>query len=163
MVLRRIAGDLFSKPSYIERLQETVLALGGNNGLAPWRRRSDPDTAGAKALDWTSLGIGVAEVAAPQQVASLLGIEDSAENQGILRVLGARELMHGAAILVDGDARKLRAGVWARVAGDTLDCALLGVAATRTKRPASFALVTAMVTAVGVADLICALRLSRRQ
>ena len=170
MVLQQLAGYLLSQPTVRERLTEWLPFVGNSRGHARgrrsstfgWQRGSDPDIAAAHALGWTSVGIGLSELIAPQQVLNLLGVEDRAEHRGIVRVLGKRELAHGAAILVNGDESKLRTGVWSRVAGDTLDCALLGAAATMTKRPASFAVVAAMVTAIGVADLVCALRLSSR-
>ena len=46
------------------------------------------------------------------------------------------------------------------MAGDVLDSALLGLAATKTRRPASFAVVAAMVAGIGIADVVCAKRMS---
>src|SRR4051794_28509152 len=107
---------------------------------------------GARALGWASIGIGMTELAAPQKVQDMLGLEDKPSHRGILRVLGVRELMHGLGILTaERPESGLTAGVWSRVAGDVLDTALLGVAATKTKRPGSFAAVAASVAAIGVA------------
>jgi hypothetical protein len=124
----------------------------------------DAAVAAAHTLGWASIGIGLAELVAPDRVESLLGIENGASHRGMLRVLGMRELMHGAGILTEAEVnRQLTAGVWSRVAGDVLDCALLGIAATRTRRPLAFAAVAAAVTAIGVADVCAALKLSRQR
>ena len=109
-----------------------------------------------------SIGIGLAEIAAPRQVQQLLGIDDKPDHRGTLRVLGVRELMHGVSLLAGRAPRELRTGIWSRVAGDALDGALFSAAATKTRRPAMFAAVTAMVLAIGVADVICAVRSSRQ-
>ncbi|HYO26159.1 MAG TPA: hypothetical protein VEQ85_14560 [Lacipirellulaceae bacterium] len=119
---------------------------------------------GARALGWASIGIGVAELASPERVEHMLGIDHQGSHAGILRVLGVRELMHGIGILTAApDNGQLTTGIWSRVAGDALDTALLGLAATKTKRPGSFAVVAAMVTAIGVADLYYAIKASRGQ
>jgi hypothetical protein len=160
--LQKVARNLFSTPTYRERLKELNPFGRDANGSHRLSDRSG-DKAAARALGWASIGIGLTEIAAPKHVEALLGIDVSAENRGILRVLGVRELMHGVGILADGDMRKLAAGVWSRVAGDGLDSALLSAAAAKTKRPSSFAVVAAMVLAIGVADVLCAVRLSRRE
>jgi hypothetical protein len=122
------------------------------------------DTEAARALGWASIGIGLMEIAAPGKVEDLLGIEDSKEQRAILRVLGVRELGHGVSILTeDRPSKEMAASVWSRVAGDVLDSVLLGRAAMKTRRPLSFAMVAASVMAIGVADLLCAQKLSRRQ
>ena len=119
---------------------------------------------GARGLGWASIGIGLTELLAPGQVQSMLGIEDRSSHRGILRVLGVRELLHGIAILAeDRPNRRMASSVWSRVAGDALDSALLGVAATKTSKPTSFAAVAAMVSAIGLFDVLCALKLSGHQ
>lgn len=117
----------------------------------------------ARGLGWASIGIGLLEIAAPVQVESMLGLEDHREHRGIFRVLGAREIMQGVGILTGRQpTRHMSAGVWARVAGDILDTTLLGAAALKTRRPASFTAVAASVIAIGALDLYCALRLQRQ-
>ena len=71
------------------------------------------DQAGATALGWTSIGIGLAEIAAPRQVESMLGIGDG-QNTGILRVLGVREICHGIDLLSHKDPAP---GLLSRIAG----------------------------------------------
>ncbi len=119
------------------------------------------DTLAARGLGWASLGIGLLEVAAPKQVERLLGIDGRAEQQGLLRVLGVRELMHGLGLLTERKpSSTLATGLWARVAGDALDTVLLALAARKTKHPARFAAVSAVVLGIGLLDAICAARAS---
>lgn len=117
----------------------------------------------ARALGWTSLAVGLTELAATRQLAEVMGLDDTPQNRGILRVLGVREVMHGVGILTKTrNNQAMRTGVWSRVLGDALDGALLGVAATKTKRPGAFAAVAAMVAGIGLADVVTALRLQKR-
>ena len=168
-----------SQPSYTERLArqgrhawDAVSERTGDvwddlseRGQHAWDRVSDlPPADAARGLGWASIGIGLAEIAAPKQVQSMLGIEDRPQHRGILRVLGLRELLHGVSILTEHRPNAaMTAGVWSRVAGDVLDTALLGVAATKTRRPGSFAGVAASVLAIGLMDMLTAVRLQRRQ
>jgi hypothetical protein len=119
---------------------------------------------GARCLGLTSIGIGLCELAAPSAVQSVLGLNDNQSHRGILRVLGVREVMHGLGIIRESRInKKLSAGVWSRVAGDVLDGALLGMAATKTKRPLSFALVAGVVTAIALADCYYACAVDRHR
>jgi len=121
-----------------------------------------PETC-ARALGWTSIAVGLTELAATRQLAEVMGLDDTPQNRGILRTLGVRELMHGVGILTETrNNHSMRTGVWARVLGDALDSALLGVAATKTKKPGSFAAVAAMVAGIGLADFVTAVRLQKR-
>ena len=127
-------------------------------------RQAHRDAEAARGLGWASIGIGLAEIAATLQVEAMLGLEDNATHRGILRTLGVREIMHGVGILTEKRPNEAMAtGVCARVAGDVLDSALLGVAAMKTKRPASFAAVTASVMVIGALDLLYSLRLKQHQ
>jgi hypothetical protein len=85
------------------------------------KKTHDTET-GARALGIASIGIGLTELAAPQYVEDMLGIEDRQIHRGILRVLGVRELLHGVGLLTAKRGNgQLSTGVWARVAGDMLD------------------------------------------
>lgn len=114
------------------------------------------DKEAARGLGVASLAIGLTELAAPRQVEHLLGIGDG-RTTGVIRALGVRELMHGVDILSHDDPTP---GVWARIAGDALDGAALAVAATKTRRPLSFAITTAMVLGIVALDVIFAERLA---
>lgn len=73
----------------------------------------------ARLLGWFSIGLGIAEIVAPRQLAGLIGVENK---PGVFRLMGLREIGSGIAIL----SQEQPAGaVWSRVAGDILDLALL--------------------------------------
>jgi len=132
--------------------------------MATYKKQQHGSVSGAYALGLASIGVGLAEMCAPQQVERMLGLEDRKSYRGILRVLGVRELMHGLGILTASPSGgRLSSGVWARVAGDVLDNALLGVAATKTTRPGSFAAVAAAVGGIGAADLYYAFKTPRHE
>ncbi|GGP64592.1 SRPBCC family protein [Saccharothrix coeruleofusca] len=78
-----------------------------------------------RALGWVSLGLGVAQVAAPNAVRRMSGVDDSATSRAVVPLVGARELVHAAGLLAGK-----RAGPWAwtRVAGDAMDLTSLAVA-----------------------------------
>ena len=109
----------------------------------------------ARGLGWVSIAIGVSEIACAKPIARMLGVE-GARTEGILRVLGVREICHGIDILSHRDPTP---GVFARVAGDMLDGALLAVAAKNTTSPAGVATAAALVTPVVVADMVDAAKL----
>src|SRR5919197_6351673 len=75
----------------------------------------------ARGLGWFSIGLGLAEMASPQSVAQLVGIEDGERTRALIRGYGAREIANGIAILSQPDAKWL----WARVAGDVIDLSSL--------------------------------------
>lgn len=112
----------------------------------------------AEGLGWFSIGLGLAELVAPQQLAKLVGVRPSPAVITTLRSMGAREIASGLAIL--GRPASARP-VWSRVAGDALDLALLSSAfgAEGAQRQRT-AIATAAVAGVAVADLLCAYRLS---
>ena len=116
-------------------------------------RRSDGAT--ARGLGWVSIAIGLTELLASRQLDRLLGTGNG-QNAGVFRVLGVRELAHGLDLLTHDDPTP---GIVARLAGDALDGALLGIAATRTDRPSGVVGAAAMVLPVVVADVVEAVRL----
>jgi hypothetical protein len=150
-VKSRLAG--FSFPGYRssrrERGERSERERSSYEGSAP----------GANGLGLASIAIGLAEIAAPAQVQSLLGLRDHPEHRGILRILGIREILHGVSILIDKDDRsRQKVGVWSRVAGDMLDTALLGIAAQKTENPTRFAAVSTSVLIIGVLDMLSAMK-----
>jgi len=110
----------------------------------------------ARALGWLSIGVGLAEVVAPQGVARLIGIQANEGNQRLLRGMGIREIASGLGIL---SRRRPTPWVWSRVAGDALDLALLGSAmrAENTQK-GRVAVATAAVLGVTALDVYCATR-----
>jgi uncharacterized membrane protein len=110
----------------------------------------------AKGLGWFSIGLGLAEMASPQSVAQLVGIEDGDRTRALIRGFGAREIANGVAILTQPDARWL----WARVAGDVVDLSSLAGALQRDgsdRGKVAFGLVS--VAGVMVADILAARQL----
>ncbi|HEX7087719.1 MAG TPA: SRPBCC family protein [Vicinamibacterales bacterium] len=82
----------------------------------------------AGGLGWMSLALGAAATATPERVAHLIGLPDERETRGVIRAVGFREIASGAGIL----ARKPPTGwLWARLAGDVMDLALIGSAFRR--------------------------------
>lgn len=73
----------------------------------------------ARFLGWFSIGLGLAEIVAPRQLAGLIGVDNK---PGLFRMMGLREIGSGIAILSQD---RPAGAVWSRVAGDILDLALL--------------------------------------
>lgn len=81
----------------------------------------------ATALGWFSLALGTAQLVAPGSMARLVGARDDASSRTLMRGLGLREITSGVGILASDAGSSARTGwVWSRVAGDTMDLALLG-------------------------------------
>lgn len=79
----------------------------------------------ATGLGWFSIGLGVAELIAPDRVARLVGVKPTSTSRTLLRVAGARELAAGLGILSND---RPTGWVWSRVAGDVLDLSMIGAA-----------------------------------
>jgi uncharacterized membrane protein len=77
----------------------------------------------ARGLGWLSIGLGVAQIAAPGRVARVIGIDDDKVNRNTMFAIGMRELASGVGILA---RERPAAPVWTRVGGDVMDLALLG-------------------------------------
>jgi uncharacterized membrane protein len=80
-------------------------------------------------LGWASMGLGAPLLTAPGRSAQAIGIEDGPRQRAAVAVVGARELIAAAGLL----GQRKPAWLWARVAGDLMDLALLGNALS--KRP----------------------------
>src|SRR5690348_1119047 len=101
-------------------------------------------------LGWFSIGLGLAEVLAPAAVARAAGIP---QQRALLRLFGCREIASGLAIF---SQRRPAQALWARVAGDVLDLAVLAGAygsprANARKLTASIA----AVAGVAALDVYC--------
>jgi uncharacterized membrane protein len=132
------------------------------HGAAARRISEQRDGAGlSRGLGWFSVGLGIAELAAPRVLARAIGIDHRGRTGAAIRAMGARELANGFGILV----RPRRAlPLWARIAGDAIDLAFLGWA-FGTKRKHTQRLVGAIASVVGVAalDMIASRRTARAQ
>jgi uncharacterized membrane protein len=112
----------------------------------------------AAGLGWFSIGLGLAELAAPHALARFIGLRPDDETVSVLRAFGAREVANGVAILAEPDRA---AWVWSRVGGDAVDLvALLQAEKTDTGRAAAAIGAVMGVTAL---DVMCARQLSGGQ
>jgi uncharacterized membrane protein len=111
----------------------------------------------ARALGWFSLALGFAEAAMPREVGQLAGVRNHSR---LIRLLGAREIATGIGILRN---RRIEPGpVWARVAGDLIDLALLGSASREYRtNQRRLSVATAAVAGVTLLDVMCAQQLSQ--
>ncbi|HEV2088970.1 MAG TPA: SRPBCC family protein [Cryptosporangiaceae bacterium] len=117
----------------------------------------------ARGLGWASLGLGAASVAAPRGVARMIGMDDDDTRRILMRgPVGAREIVAGVGIL---SRRRPVGWLWARVAGDVFDLAVLSAArvanARDTERRRRVTRATAAVALLTVADIVASVRLSR--
>ena len=113
----------------------------------------------ARRLGWLSIGIGLAQIAAPRGVARMIGVDDDETNRNTMFAIGVREIASGVGILM----RDRPAGpVWGRVGGDIMDLALLGRALQSDQsRKNRVAAATAVVAGVTVLDVMAGQALSR--
>ena len=105
-------------------------------------------------LGWFSIGLGLAEVLAPQSVARLIGVHEKRHTK-LLRAYGVRELAAGVAILA---RPKPTYWMWNRVIGDAVDLGTLGRAMRAddvdTRRLRMAMLAVAGVTALDIAKSV---------
>jgi uncharacterized membrane protein len=113
-----------------------------------------------RSLGWLSLALGAPQLARPAQVNRLIGARDDPRSRLLQRFVGIREVAAWAGIL----SRPRPAGwLWARVAGDATDLALLGAAfGVKGSDPRRLAAATASVATVTAVDVFAALRTSRQ-
>ncbi|MBX9679766.1 MAG: hypothetical protein K2X38_13465 [Gemmataceae bacterium] len=121
---------------------------------SPSNGRAAPDGM-AKLLGWFSIGLGLAEMAAPRGMSRTIGAGPDGK---VLPFFGAREIAAGLGILA---GRRPGEWLWGRVAGDAVDLAYLWSAyqsqtgdADRKKLIASMA----AVAGVTVLDVVAAYR-----
>ncbi len=111
----------------------------------------------ARGLGWFGIGLGLAEIVAPETLAELIGIHD---HHALIRSQGLREIATGIGILQQPHAV---GWLWGRVAGDALDLALLTAACTSPgAHRGRITTAAAAVSGVAFADLMCSLKLGRR-
>jgi uncharacterized membrane protein len=105
-----------------------------------------------------SVGLGLAEVLAPRAFGRAVGVGD---HSAIIRMLGVRGIVTGLGMLAD---RAPGNWVWARVAGDAMDLALLGAAASSPDAdPRRIAAAAAGVLGVAALDAYAGQRLTAPQ
>lgn len=106
----------------------------------------------AKGLGWFSLGLGLAEILAPNRLGELIGIAVDGAIRRTMLGLGLREIGAGFGLLGSGERNRW---MWSRVAGDLMDLALLGGAFS--VRRASRGRLASATVAVGAITLLDAL------
>jgi uncharacterized membrane protein len=128
---------------------------GPANGRTSWMSGADAERL-SRALGWLSVGLGLAQIAAPGALARAIGMP---ERPTVMRAFGLREIASGIGILA---GRRPAAWLWARVAGDALDLAALG-AALGSPRARQNRIVAAAVAVAGVSalDVLCSREISR--
>ena len=105
----------------------------------------------ARGLGWFGVGLGLVEVLAPRALGRAVGL---ARHAGLLRLFGLREIASGVLILAAHDPEPW---LWARVAGDGLDGALLAAGLSRDNpRRLRSLLATLAVAPVVALDLLYA-------
>jgi hypothetical protein len=108
----------------------------------------------ARLLGWTSIAVGITEIAATNWLQDELGVDDQ---DTVIRSFGLREILAGVIILNQPGLNKtLAAGLWARVAGDAMDLAALGKAAEQSRNPKGLASITAVVVMITGLDVLIA-------
>jgi len=114
-------------------------------------------------LGWFSLGLGLAEIAAPGTIAGIAGVQDTTTKRTILRspLYGMREVAAGAGILMQD---RPAGWLWSRVAGDLVDISTLALALgspENDRRKVTGALVA--VLGITALDYLCAQNLTQQQ
>jgi uncharacterized membrane protein len=132
----------------------SAIPATGKNGHG-----SGPQDPLAKGLGAFSLALGIPQILAPGRVNRMIGVRDDMKSRMWMRAVGVREIAAGVGIFSE---RRPTEWVWARVAGDTMDLALLGSALrNKSDQPARTLAATGAVVGAFTADLIDSLRLSR--
>jgi uncharacterized membrane protein len=129
--------------------------------MDPYERQESSAGRLAVGLGYFSIALGLAEVAAPDFVARVIGAPPNDRTRNVLRSYGAREIANGVAILTQpGEARLL----WSRVGGDMVDLASLARlfgSSDAGRGRALFA--AASVLGVTALDVLCATQLSAEE
>jgi uncharacterized membrane protein len=122
---------------------------------------SAPEDPMAKGLGVFSFALGIPQILMPRRMNRLIGVRDDTRSRMWMRAVGLREIAAGVGIFSE---RRPTEWVWARVAGDTMDLALLGSALRgRSEQPVRTLAATGAVVSAFAADVVDSVRLSRRQ
>jgi uncharacterized membrane protein len=113
-------------------------------------------------LGWMSLGLGVAQLAAPDTVRRISGVDDSSTSRAVVPLVGVRELVHAAGLLT---SRRKGPWAWTRVLGDAMDLTSLGIAIAHRggRRRRRLLAVTGAIAGITVLDLLTAVQATRAQ
>jgi uncharacterized membrane protein len=121
------------------------------------KARQDEAQRRGRGLGWMSLGLGVAQLAAPDTVRRISGVDDSPTSRAVVPLVGARELVHAAGLLT---SRRKGIWAWTRVMGDAMDLTSLGMAIAHRggRRRRRLVGVTGVVVGITVVDLLTAVQ-----
>ena len=124
------------------------------------KARQDEVQRRGRGLGWMSLGLGVAQLAAPGTVRRISGVDDSQTSRAVVPLVGARELVHAAGLLT---SRRKGVWAWTRVVGDAMDLTSLGMAIAHRggRRRRRLVGVTGAVVGITVVDLLTAVQAIR--
>jgi hypothetical protein len=124
------------------------------------KARQDEVQRRGRGLGWMSLGLGVAQLAAPDTVRRISGVDDSPTSRAVVPLVGARELVHAAGLLT---SRRKGVWAWTRVVGDAMDLTSLGMAIAHRggRRRRRLVGVTGVVVGITVVDLLTAVQATR--
>jgi uncharacterized membrane protein len=115
---------------------------------------SSSSSVAARGLGAFSLGLGSSQLLAPRSVARLVGLKSGRTSETIMQLVGARELLAAVGLL---SGWKPTVWLWSRVAGDSMDLALLTAAMTdRRNQRGRLAAALSMVGGVTLADVLSA-------
>jgi uncharacterized membrane protein len=115
----------------------------------------------AQALGWSSVGLGVAEVAVPRAMCRLVGATDTDASRWVMVGMGMGEMAQGVGVLT---RPRPTAWLWARLVGDVLNLSLLGLVAARNKRNRGrTAIAMANVLALTASDVFKVIRLTQQR
>jgi uncharacterized membrane protein len=112
----------------------------------------------ANFLGWFSVALGTAQMLAPRQMSRLVGAREDDNTTTMRWLCGLRELSVGVGILT---TPRPEGWLWARVAGDMADLAMLGATYTNGE-PVKTTGATLAVLGVTALDIIAAQELSKR-
>lgn len=105
------------------RMSRRQMGFAAGAGRTPGEAAGAPPVERlAQGLALFSVGLGAAQVLAPAALARLTGVGDTGRKRTVMFGCGWRELAAGVGIFVQ---RRPTAWLWARVAGDVMDLALL--------------------------------------
>jgi hypothetical protein len=112
------------------------------------------------ALGWATLGLAAGLLAAPFQVARLIGAPDDERSRTALRAGGLREL--AAYVLIERTGPTAAFPLWVRAGGDAIDLTLLGLAARRDGADRTkLGVAAGNIAAIAALDAYAAIRLGR--
>jgi hypothetical protein len=110
----------------------------------------------ARGIGWSSIGLGMAELIAANQLARIFGMQGS---ESLIRAFGAREIIHGVLTL----SPEKQLGLWSRIIGDGLDIAVLVKAmGSHNRKRKNVGIALALVIGVAAIDIIGAGGVTRR-